>query len=123
MTVRAGKNPVERDPPTLDHAGPFHPALAPVDRGPAGDLTATGRLGDTSVYGDVLQHQTNHPVISVQGDRLESFEDTQPDPLVPPVPNRRRRTTTVRDQLVRTHPNRSTCNNFSNTSRSAARGR
>jgi hypothetical protein len=37
--------------------------LAAVDRAPAGDLAAAGRLGDAAIHRQVLQVQAEHPVI------------------------------------------------------------
>jgi hypothetical protein len=44
--------------------------LAAVDWRTPGEFTAAERLGNTTVHGDVLQDQTDDPVIGLQRDLL-----------------------------------------------------
>jgi hypothetical protein len=68
VALRTGPDPAQRDAVTLDEHRPFHALLAPVDRGRAGDLAATRRLGDASVDCDLVEDQSDDAVVVLAGD-------------------------------------------------------
>jgi hypothetical protein len=56
----------QRDTARLHGDGAFEALFAAVDRAWAGNLAATGRLGDTAVHRQLLQLQAEQPVIGGQ---------------------------------------------------------
>ena len=69
----------------LHHQRAFHALLAPIDRGRAGALAATGGCGDARVHGNLVQYQADDAVVGVQGDLRELGEQPGLDPFVAAV--------------------------------------
>ena len=68
MVVGAGGEQVQRDAVAVGGHGVFGALFAAVNRAAAGDLTTAGSFGDRPVYGQILQVQSDDPVIGGQGD-------------------------------------------------------
>src|SRR3979490_13061 len=73
------------DAEALHHQRAFHALLAPIDRGRAGALAATGGFGDAPAHGNLVQYQADDAVVGVQGDLLELGEQPGLDPFVAAV--------------------------------------
>jgi hypothetical protein len=101
VAVGPGQDPTERNAVAVGHARAFQPLLAPIHQGTPGRLAATGRLGDRPVDGDLIEDETDDPVVGVEHDLFQAGEDTQTYPLVAAAADRRNRAAGIRDRFVR----------------------
>ena len=74
--------------------------LATIDRAPPGHLSAAGRLGDAAVHHDVIELQTDEPVVTILGDLGQLVHHPENDPLVAAAAQGGGRTAGVRDAPV-----------------------
>jgi hypothetical protein len=100
VAVGPGQDPAQGDAVALDQQRAFPALFAPVDRRWAGDLAATGGLGDAAVHGDLVEQQPDDAVVGVQRDLLELREHPELDPLVAAIADGGRRAGAVGDALV-----------------------
>jgi hypothetical protein len=122
VSVRTRGGHPERDPVALDAHRAFQAALATVDRGRAGLVSATGRFGDAPIDAEVGQLKTDDQVIGGERDRMQSLGEPETGPLFEPAADGAIRTVPRGDSLI-ADPCTNASMTCSNTTRSGIRRR
>lgn len=100
MAVGRRDHATQRDTGTVGEQGALGALLAPVYRGLARRLAATGRLDQAAIHGHIAQLRADDAVVAFQTQLLQTFEDPGSDPLVAAPADRGRRTARVGDLVV-----------------------
>jgi hypothetical protein len=74
--------------------------LATIDRAPPGHFATAGRLGDAAIHDDVLELQTDEPVVALLGNPGHLVHHPEADPLVATTAQGGGRTAGVSDAPV-----------------------
>ena len=80
-----GGDAAQRDAGTIDNKRALQPLFAPIHGTATGTVAPTGRFGDASVDGHVLQLKPNHAVVLCQHERIQLLHQPGGEPHVPLV--------------------------------------
>jgi hypothetical protein len=100
MPVGAGGDNPERDPVAFAGHRAFKSAFASVDRRGTGLVPTADGLGDAPVHRQILQVQSDDPVVGGQGHGMDPLRDTSVGPFSQPAPDRPVRAGLGGDPLV-----------------------